>query len=771
MFGAIGRFAVRFRWLIVPFWVIASFSAAHFLPSLASVTNNQNGAFLPASAPSVQAANLASPFQRSNLFSGLIVAATTNGSPLSTADNAAVTRIETGASRVANVKDVLDQGVSGDGAARKALVETTAGGFDIKDAQGVVNGVRSLFTDLPGGLQVHFTGAVATAVDENASTGHQQNQTEMLSVLFIIILLLVIFRGVLAPFVTLIPAFLAYTLAGPVVAEAAKAGVEVSGFTTFMLIVLMLGAGTDYGLFLIFRVREEIGRGMEPRQAVGHAMARVGESITFSGSTVILAFASLVFASFGLYRGLGPGLAIGIAIVLIVDLTLLPALLAILGRAVFWPRIPRANTYREGAWGRIAGRVVARPALTLAVGILAFGGLAFANLRYAPSGFGSTSGAPDSSDSAVGLVVLDKHFPPADANPTNVLFRFDTSVWSNPSVLARATTALERQPVFDEVSGPLDPNGHQFPLDDLVAVHDALAPLGPAKSLPLMPPPGVHVPFAAYEGYRATAAFISPDGRTLQFYTSLTAGDPSSDAASAAIPAVRAAVASIGGQIGATANGVAGEAAAIHDVATISGQDLVKIIPIVLLVILVLLSLLLRSLVAPLYLVVSVGLSYLAALGLAVLVYVIIGGDSGINFILPFFMFLFLMALGSDYNILVMSRIREEAHDSSLPQAVRTAIGSTGTTITSAGMILAGTFLVLTIATSGSIRQVGIGLAVGILLDTFLVRSLVVPSAVVLLGKWNWWPSSLYRLHDSGYHDAEPPHEPQPVLASSPSEV
>lgn len=751
MFARLGRFSVRFRWFIVAFWIVATFAAVHYLPSLSSVANNQNSAFLPASSPSNQAAALATPFERSDLATGVIVAATTDHTALSAADNAAVTRVEAEVARIPQVKGVRDQGYSSDDQARKALVETSAGGFDQNGSRAVVNDTRALFTGLPANLTMHFTGQLPTVVDENASTQHQQKQTEQLSIIFIILLLLVVFRGLLAPLVTLLPAFLAFSMAGPIVAEAAKAGIEVSGFTQFMLIVLMLGAGTDYGLFLIFRVREEMARGAEPRQAVEVALARVGESVTFSASTVILAFLSLLFASFGLYRGLGPGLAIGIAVVLVVDLTLLPALLAILGRAVFWPRIPQPHSYREGLWGRAAGRVVAKPALTLAVGTVVFGGLAFANIAYSASGFESTSGAPDTSDSAIGQTVIRQHFPLADVNPTNILFKLPASVWDDPSLLTQATSQLSAAPVFKAVAGPLDPNGAVLTATQLAALHRAL---GPAALLPAQPPAGVSMPLAAYETYRATAQFVSNDGRTLQFYTLLTAGDPGGDPAMRAIPQIRSTVGAVARSIGASDSGVAGQAAAFYDVATISGQDIVKIIPIVLFAILLLLILLLRSLVAPIYLILSVGLSYLAALGLACLAWIVIAGDSGINFILPFFMFIFLMALGEDYNILVMSRIREEAHDRPLAEAVRVAVGSTGTTVTSAGLILAGTFVVLTIATSGSIRQVGIGLAVGVLLDTFLVRTLLVPSVVMLLGRWNWWPSHLYR-RDAGLPDDE----------------
>ena len=186
----------------------------------------------------------------------------------------------------------------------------------------------------------------------------------------------------------------------------------------------------------------------------------------------------------------------------------------------------------------------------------------------------------------------------------------------------------------------------------------------------------------------------------------------------------------------------------------ISSTDLNRIIPIVAILIALLLAIVLRSLVAPLYLVASIVLSYVAALGLVGIIFVHLGGQDGINFILPFLMFVFLMALGSDYNILIMSRIREEAHTLPLRDAVARAIGRTGSTITTAGMILGGTFAVLAVAGGsaggGQIQQIGYGVAAGVLMDTFLLRSLLVPSMVVLLGRWNWWPSHLARVDEAG---------------------
>ena len=275
------------------------------------------------------------------------------------------------------------------------------------------------------------------------------------------------------------------------------------------------------------------------------------------------------------------------------------------------------------------------------------------------------------------------------------------------------------------------------------------AELGPARGLAATEPAGLGVGAREYNAYRASAEFVSSDGKTVQFEADLRAGSQQSTAAMSATPAVREAVAGAAARSGAVSIGVAGEAAAAYDVSTTANHDLVVIVPVAIIAIAVLLAFVLRSLVAPLYLIASVALSYLAALGLAVLAFVTIGGGSGVLFVLPFFMFIFLLALGEDYNILVMTRIREEARRQPLRDAVVTAVGRTGSTVTSAGLILGGTFAVLALAGSGDYasqtRELGFGLAAGILMDTFLVRTLLVPSTVMLLGRWNWWPSAMSR--------------------------
>jgi RND superfamily putative drug exporter len=741
LFASLGATMVRWRWAVVLVWIAAAAIIPRALPSLASAAKSENTSFLPADTPVIKAGNLAAPFQHQNSAATLLLA----GRPpaqLRPADAAAVAADERAVKSVPGVLDVRDRGVSGDGEVEQALVELRGVGARAGGGTAVFDAMRAAVrrTARPAGLQIHFAGELAQSVDAQAAQKHTQNLTQLLSILFIIVLLLIVFRAVLAPLVTLLPAGLSLAIAGPLIGEAAKAGLEVSSLTQIILIVIVLGAGTDYGLFLIFRVRENLAHEIPPREAVISAVSRVGETITFSALTVIVALVSVILARFGLYRGLGPGLAIGIAVTLLAGLTLLPALLAILGRAVMWPSQPRPGHEYQGAWGEVAARVIARPARTLALGLALFVALALIVFAYHPAGFGSQT-APAGSDSAAGQTLLD-HFPVSVRNPTNIVLRVPYSAWTQADKIATATGELQRAPAFDSVTGALNPGGHAIPLQLLARLYRQLGPpqrLPRTESAALM----TRIPARVYDAYVASAQFVSADGHTIQFYTALRAGDPSSTAALNAIPAARRQVSRVAASIGATANGIAGEAAAAYDVSTISTGDLARIVPLVLIVIAVLLTLLLRSLVAPLYLILSVGLSYLSALGLAILVFVVIGGANGLNFVLPFFMFIFLMALGEDYNILVMTRIREEAQHGELGPAVRRAIAASGGTVTSAGLVLAGTFAVLTVAGDSQTREIGLGLAAGVLLDTFLVRTLLIPSLVVLLGDRNWWPWGL----------------------------
>jgi putative drug exporter of the RND superfamily len=790
IYGAIGRFSVRFRWLILLVWVLGAIAASTQLPSLGSVTQGNNQKFLPASAPSSKAADLAAPFGTSGQLTIPVVAATTSGT-LTSADSAALRSLQTSLGTVQNVTKVIDAGVSTDGQAQQLVVFASAAGSGNQSyATNLVDGLRAKISQahLPAGVSAHVTGDFAVQVDQQKASGNTGNKVQGLSVLFVILLLVLIFRSFTLAITTVLPAALSVSIAGPLVAEAAKHGLQVSPIAQLLLIVLVIGAGTDYGLFLVFRVREELRAAKHEttgdnfpgrpglfgsvasdlahprpaaREAIVKSVTRVGESISASAATVIAATLTLLLASFSFYSDLAWPFAIAVGVILVAGLTLLPALLSIrlsllaVKRSLFKAMFGRPKllpwsiqgTGKTGIWGRVAGRIVRHPVPTLMAGIVFFGGLAFAVAGYTAAGFGGTTTPPAHSDSAAGQAILTKHFPQSSANPTSLIFKLSTPVCTNPAPLATLDSSLRGSGQFTQITGPLDPVGG---ITLTPAQFSGLCgALGPAKQLPATPPKSIDggkIPVEAYQLYRATANFVSPDGRTVQFSTGLKAGDPGSTAALNAVPAVRAATTAAQKAAGATASGVGGEAPALYDISQISTSDLKHIFPIAIIAIGLLLALVLRSLVAPLYLIASVGLSYLAALGLAVIVFIKIGGSGGLEFFMPFLMFIFLLALGEDYNILVMTRIREEAHKLPLREAVAKAVGITGTTVTSAGLVLAGSFIVLTVAAGGSnsqVRDIGLGLALGILMDTFLVRTLLVPSTVVLLGRWNWWPSKL----------------------------
>jgi putative drug exporter of the RND superfamily len=794
IYGAIGRFAVRFRWLVLLVWVVAAVLATTHFPSLSSVTQGNNQKFLPASAPSSKAATLAAPFGTANRQPIPVVAATTSG-PLTSADVAAIDSLQGKLARVPGIAKVINAGRSADGQAEQLVALASYSGSGSPTYQtDLVDGLRAQIkaSALPAGLQVHLAGDLAAAVDQQKASGNTAKEVQGLSVLFVIVLLVLIFRSFTLALTTVLPAAISVQIAGPLVAEAAKHGLQVSPIAQLLLYVLVIGAGTDYGLFLVFRVREELRRRQHdtrgerfpgsaslggsllrdlrrPRpaaeDAVITAVTRVGESISASAATVIAAVLTLLLASFSFYSDLAWPFAIAVAVILLAGLSLLPALLSIrlsllaVKRSLFQAAFGKPKLLpwsiqgsgKPGTWGRVAGRIVQHPVPTLMTGVVFFGGLAFAVLGYTAGGFGGNTSPPAGSDSAAGAALLAKHFPQSSANPTSLIFKFSQPVWKDPAPVAKATTELRASGLFTQVTGPLSPvGGITLTPSQYLGLYGALGPAGKLAATPTASQL-LHgrIPATAYQLYRATSNFISPDGRTIQFETGLKAGDPASTAAIDVVPSVRAATLRIQKSSGATASAVGGEAPALYDISSISNNDLRHIIPIAILAIGLLLALVLRSLVAPLYLIASVGVSYLAALGLSVLIFIKIGGNGGLVFFMPFLMFIFLLALGEDYNILVMTRIREEARRLPLREAVAKAVGVTGSTVTSAGLVLAGTFIVLTIAAgSGSggsqVRDIGLGLALGILMDTFLVRTLLVPSTVVLLGRWNWWPSKLH---------------------------
>ena len=371
--------------------------------------------------------------------------------------------------------------------AQQLQVVSTISPFDQTGTKKLVDNLQSALqkADLPSDLQANLAGSVATNVANQEQSNKQSNEIQFASIIFILILLIFIFRALLAPFVTLLGPVFALGLSTRFIGALGTHGLKISFFTQILLIVLLLGAGTDYGLFLVFRVREELLEGRTTHEAVANAMARVGESITASAGTVILALLTLTLASFGIYHDLGIPLAIGIGVMLLAGLTLLPALLAIFGRAVFWPTKTAPREHKEGAWGRIAGRMVERPALTLAIGVVVFGALAACTLGLQVRRLRRQGHRAGRYERRQGQRRARSQLSAVQCQPHQRHHAFGTSVWDAPTPLAVATEGLTKTGQFTAISGPLDPNGTPLTGAQLVQLHQELGP--PEAAGPVVP--------------------------------------------------------------------------------------------------------------------------------------------------------------------------------------------------------------------------------------------------------------------------------------------
>jgi len=355
--------------------------------------------------------------------------------PLTGTDEAAIARLSSALSRVGRVVLVRDAGQSADGRAEQLTVLAAlaqSGGLATAQQATLVAGLRGVIraVALPSGLEAHTAGTVATRVDNNATSTRTGGQVQWFSIIFVIALLVAVFRSALAPLLAVLPALIVVLVAERLTAEAAIHGLGVSQIASLLLIVLVLGAGTDYALFLMFRVREEMRAGLTCHEAVTHSVARVGETITFSAGVLIAALLSLAAASFSLYSGLAAPLAIAIALMLIAGLTLLPALLAICGPVAFWPSSVKPGAGRTGWWGPACVRIVRRPLATLAIGLVVFCALAVASAGYLAAGFGGAVTGPAGSDSAAGDALLTRHFPQTATNPTVIVLRLRQPAWA-----------------------------------------------------------------------------------------------------------------------------------------------------------------------------------------------------------------------------------------------------------------------------------------------------------------------------------------------------
>jgi RND superfamily putative drug exporter len=507
----------------------------------------------------------------------------------------------------------------------------------------------------------------------------------------VLIILLVVYRSPLLPLLVIGTAGLALTAATAVAYLLADGGlIEVNGQSRGIASILVVGAATDYGLLLVARFREELRRERSKYAAMRTALRRSWEPIVASGATVVLGVLCLLLSDLSGNRGMGPISAVSVALAVLAALTFLPAALALLGRAAFWPFRPQYGVEpRPGrGWPRVAALVGRRPRRVLAISTRARVGAAVFAPAFDAEGIPISDAIRGESNGIAGQEALGRHFEAGVGSPTVVVTPQES--WRDVAEVAAATDGVASVVPFSTGPPPPQPGAAPFVADGLVRLDVTLA----------MAPDSV----AAIETVQALR-------------TALDGADP------AAL--------------------VGGETASNLDARESGARDLRVIVPSVLVVITLVLTLLLRSLVAPLLLVATVVLSVGATVGVAALLFDSVFGFPGSDPTILLIAFVFLVALGIDYNIFLMTRAREESQRHGTRDGVLRALAVTGGVITSAGIVLAATFGALSVLPLLFLVQMAFLVGFGVLLDTFVVRSLVVPAAVALIGDQVWWPSQL----------------------------
>jgi len=550
--------------------------------------------------------------------------------------------------------------------------------------------VRDRAAEAAPGATVEVTGP-AGILDDAVRVFSQGDRVLLLgTILLVLAILLVVYRAPVMAAVPLISVALAMRITETLGALLADAGAfRISNQTASIMTVLLFGLGTDYALIIIMRFREELAAGLARYDAMRSAMTKVGEMVLSSAATIVLAMFALLICALPALSDFGPYFALATTVMALVAFSFLPALTRLLGGSVFWPR--RAGERRAGSrlWRRVADLVVAAPRRVAIISAAVLVVLTVGVLGYRET-FDTASGFRVEASSVEGRSMIASTFGAGEVAPSTVL------------IGGRDISAEQMGRVAAAVEGHEDVERVRFtPRADLAA-----------------------------------------DGAHARLSVAL-AHDPYSPAALDAVPSLRSAalrVATDAGIPGATAS-VADETAKSADTRAALDRDLIRLVPLVLLIVAVVLGLLLRSVLAPIYLVATSLLSFAATVGVLILLTVTLGGDDGLGNRVLAYVFVFLTALGVDYTIFIMSRYRQELAASPPAEAMRRAIANTGGVISSAGVILAATFAVLMTQPVRELYQFGLAMAIGLLLDTFVIRPLLVPSIVVLLDRHALWPS------------------------------
>lgn len=555
----------------------------------------------------------------------------------------------------------------------------------------------------------------------------------IVTIILVLVLLLVIYRSPIVAIVPLLCVGLVMQVSLSIIAFISEntSFLVVNGQSRGVMTVVLFGSGTDYCLFIASRFKEELKRTSSSIQAMRNTMKGIGGAVGSAGATIIIASAILLIADLKSYQSMGPVIGIAIIIMTIASLTLVPAILTVLGAKAFWPFTPKPNTDKQPdqttIYGKIGNIVLKKPIFTLlttggVLGIFIFG------IIGSEKSFDQLDSLPQNTESVRSFELLRQGFSPGLLSPTNVYVDINQQNHLNPQIASEldtiALTILEHELVADVYYF-----GRPFGFNSKIDKHIVLEAYQ-TNSIELQPIT------------ERSKKFISFNQNLVKYEVILNINPYSSEALDF-IPKLRNTLSEslTTSSLIVSNSYVGGETAEAYDTRTAADRDTYLVLPLILISIGIVLVILLKSLVAPLYLLMTIIFTYFSTLGLSIFIFKNIFNQDTVTPGLAFFLFIFLNALGVDYNIYLMSRLKEESSKAPLDIAVLRTLALTGGVITSAGLILAGTFSALMSLPLQDLFQLGFAVAIGVLMDTFITRTLIVPSLVKLLGKWNWWPT------------------------------
>src|SRR5499427_7674788 len=611
------------KWLVVGFWVAVLVITFPLSAKLTGAEKNDAKTWLPANAESTKVVDVQSRFQSPNIFPAVIVYERASG--LTAADRAKATADARSLAGLHGVGpgQVVGPVPSADGKAMQTIVAVNLGKQGWNGAAAATGSIRAITQSHADGLAFHVTGQLGYAADFSKAFKGIDSTLLFSAIAVVIVILLITYRSPVLWLLPVISSGVALIIAEAVVyLFAAHAGLTVNAQSAGILYVLVFGASTDYALLIVARYREELRRHDRRHAAMAEALRRAGPAIIASGSTVILALLTLLAAELNSTKDLGPVLAIGVAVGMLVMLTLLPALMVVFPRGIFWPYRPAFGSPEpttRGTWARVGWRIATRPRLTWVITAVILGVMALGLTGLKANGLTVAQGFRGHPDSVTGQTVLAAHFPAGAGEPVIVI--------GNPHEAAALRAAFAATPGIAHVT-----------------------------------PPVVRAGYAYLQG----ALTAPPDSQAA--YNTI-------DRARAKVHAVPGAHALVGG-----------DTAVALDVNRASAHDNKLLLPLILAVVLVILMIVLRAVVAPLILTATVVLSFAAALGVSAFFFDHVFGFGGADTSFPLFVFVFLVALGIDYNIFLMTRVREEAIRRDARRGALVGLAATGGVITSAGL-------------------------------------------------------------------------------------